>query len=178
MLDDACQEVFVECFRPGGVLDKAQADQPGGFRAFLHGVVRNVALRCEQRRARSHARRAHDPQPLDERESDETSLSLAFDREWARTVVRQAVELLSRNAQEAGSEAQRRFEILRLRFTDGLPIRDIARRWDAEASAIHTEYARARREFKAALREVVAEYHRGSPDAVDRECEKLRELVG
>jgi RNA polymerase sigma-70 factor (ECF subfamily) len=178
MVDEACQEVFVECFRQGGVLDRAQTDQPGGFRAYLYGVARNVALRFEQRMARSQARREQDPQPLDEREADETSLSHVFDREWARAIVRQAIDLLSRNAQAAGPEAQRRFEILRLRFTDGVPIRDIAQRWDADATKLHTEYARARRELKAALFEVVAGYHPGSRDVVEHECQKLRDLVG
>ena len=42
-LDDAVQEVFVECFKPDGVLDRADRDR--GFRPFLYGVVRNVALR-------------------------------------------------------------------------------------------------------------------------------------
>ena len=46
--------------RAGGLLDRARADQPGGFRAFLYGAVRNVALRAEARRARQLA-----PEPAD-----------------------------------------------------------------------------------------------------------------
>ena len=48
-LDDAVQEVFVECFRAGGVLKRVDASRPGGLRPFLFGVVRNVALRFETR---------------------------------------------------------------------------------------------------------------------------------
>ncbi len=33
-LDDAVQEVFVECFREGGVLDRVDSGRPGGFRAL------------------------------------------------------------------------------------------------------------------------------------------------
>src|ERR1700722_16449828 len=59
-LDDALQEVFIECLRDGGLLDRARADQPGGFRAFLYGAVRNVALRAESKRARQLARETMD----------------------------------------------------------------------------------------------------------------------
>jgi len=46
-VDDAVQEVFVECFKCGGVLDRADQKRSGGFRPFLYGVVRNVARRLE-----------------------------------------------------------------------------------------------------------------------------------
>src|SRR5262249_46734204 len=39
-LDDAVQEVFVECFRAGGVLQRADPERAGGFRPFLFGVIR------------------------------------------------------------------------------------------------------------------------------------------
>src|SRR6516162_9529533 len=48
-LDDATQEVFVECFREGGVLEAVGAGRVPGFRPFLYGVVRNVARRFESR---------------------------------------------------------------------------------------------------------------------------------
>ena len=59
-LDDAQQEVFVECLKPQGVLARADASAPEGFRALLGAVVRNVALRIEarQRRRRSRSRSA------------------------------------------------------------------------------------------------------------------------
>ena len=56
-IDDAAQEVFLDCFKEEGVLDRADSDRPGGFRAFFYGVVRNMARRVEERRGRSHARR-------------------------------------------------------------------------------------------------------------------------
>src|SRR5262245_53103142 len=58
-LDDAVQEVFVECFRPDGVLARAERDR--GFRPFLYGVARNVARRIETERVRHRER-----QPLGE----------------------------------------------------------------------------------------------------------------
>src|SRR5262249_21656858 len=57
-LDDAVQEVFVECFRQGGALQAAGAGRVPSFRAYLHGVVRNVARRFESRPVR-----ATDPLP-------------------------------------------------------------------------------------------------------------------
>src|SRR5205085_10915889 len=38
-LDDTIQDVFIECLRDGGLLDRARADRPGGFRAFFYGAV-------------------------------------------------------------------------------------------------------------------------------------------
>jgi hypothetical protein len=35
-LDDATQEVFVECFRQGGAVEVAGAGRVPDFRAFLH----------------------------------------------------------------------------------------------------------------------------------------------
>src|SRR5262245_30279972 len=49
-LDDAVQEVFVECFKEGGVLDRAERGR--GFRPFLYGVVLHVARRFETQRGR------------------------------------------------------------------------------------------------------------------------------
>src|SRR6185437_2518113 len=43
---------FVECFKQGGMLAHVERDRSGGFRAFLFGVVRNVARRSETRRGR------------------------------------------------------------------------------------------------------------------------------
>src|SRR5262245_65632746 len=48
-LDDAVQEVFVECFRQGGALEAAGAGHVPSFRAFLYGIVRNVARRFDSR---------------------------------------------------------------------------------------------------------------------------------
>ena len=57
-LEDAIQDVFIECFRAEGVLERADRDQPGGFRAFLFGVVRNIALRTEHNHVEGQARKS------------------------------------------------------------------------------------------------------------------------
>jgi RNA polymerase sigma-70 factor (ECF subfamily) len=79
----------------------------------------------------------------------------------------------------AGPEASQRVQLLRLRFHDGLPIRDIAERWGVNASKLHHEYATARNEFRAALREVVAFHHPGAPAGqLDQHAADLLALLG
>src|SRR5262245_50868896 len=81
--DDAAQDVFVECFRAGGRLEKADAGRNGGFRAFLLGAARNVARRHEDRR------RPAAPLPAD-LPADDSDPAEAFDRAWARALMREA----------------------------------------------------------------------------------------
>ena len=79
----------------------------------------------------------------------------------------------------AGSEAGRRVHLLRLRFHDGLPIRDIAERWGMDAAKLHHEYATAREEFRAALRAVVAFHHPDAPSSeLDQRATDLLALLG
>jgi len=176
-IDDAVQEVFLECFREGGALGRASSDAPGRFRTFLFAVVRNVARRVEERAARTRAKVGEqDPRALDVA-SDEDPLSRVFDRTWARQLVQQARDLLESRAKESGERAVRRADLLRLRFNEGKPIRQIAREWGAEAAHLHHEYASARAEFARALRDVVAFHQPGAHQEVDDECARIRSLL-
>jgi RNA polymerase sigma factor (sigma-70 family) len=174
-LDDAVQDVFVACFQRDGLLTRAQSDRPGGFRAFLYGVVRNVARRREARRSRD---RQADDVDLDQVPGDEESQARMFDRAWARALLREAAQHQEEHARRAGAAALRRVELLRLRFHEGLPIRAIAASWQVEAATLHHEYAKARQEFKAALTEVVAFHYPGTPEEVECECANLLSLLG
>jgi RNA polymerase sigma-70 factor (ECF subfamily) len=78
-----------------------------------------------------------------------------------------------RRAAERGPEAEQRVELLRLRFEENLPIRTIAQRWGVPAARLHHVYAVARQEFRAALLEVVAVHHPGSPAEVEQEAASL-----
>jgi RNA polymerase sigma-70 factor (ECF subfamily) len=171
-LEDAVQEVFLECFKVGGVLARAERTR-GEFRPFLYGVIRNVALRLERARARAREQQAPDGVDLDGLAGSEEHLSRAFDRAWAKAILREAARRQEQQAESASGAARKRVELLRLRFHEGLPIRDIARRWGADAAALHYEYARARQAFKAALLEVVAFHHPGAPAEVERACAEL-----
>jgi RNA polymerase sigma-70 factor (ECF subfamily) len=177
-LDDGVQEVFLECFRQGGVLDRANPVHAGGFRSFLYGVVRNVALRIEARLARhrrSEPLEGFDPESL---AADEPSLSKVFDQAWAISLVREAGRLFAEQAKPRGEEAVRRVELLRLRFQEGLPIREIARRWQVEPAVVHHQYAKARHEFKATLLQVLAFHQPGSAADLEQQCSDLLAILG
>ena len=60
-------------------------------------------------------------------------------------------------------------ELLHLRFDEGLPIREIARLWEVDPAQLHYEYAKARKEFKNALMEVLSFHHPGGPTELERE---------
>ena len=177
-LDDAVQEVFVECYRADGVLQRVEPNRPGGFRAFLYGVTRNVALRVESRRARRGEK-----QPATDfiealPETNDDAPSRAFDRAWARSVMRDAAARQAQWASTEGEEAQRRIELLRLRFQENLPIREIADDWQADPVHVHREYAKARKEFKRALIEAISFHVPTSPADVENECARLLALLG
>ncbi len=174
-LDDAVQEVFVDCFRERGTLSRFERERAGGFRAFLYGVTRIVALRFERSARRDGPPCVVDPDDL---EADAPSLSRVFDRAWATAILSEAARLQEERAQANGADAMRRVELLQARFREDLPIREIARRWEVAPDRLHKEYARARREFEAALVEVVARHHPGNAADVQRQCVALIDLLG
>lgn len=173
---DAQQEAFLECFREGGALQRVQEHRPGGFRAFLFGVLRNVALRVEQRHVRDGRLSLQEGTVLDGLAAAGDSATAVFDREWARALMREAI--VRQTAEADGDAARRRVELLRLRFQERMPIRDIARHWQMDAAIVHHEYARARREFEKALRAVVAEHHPGSDEDIERTLHEVVRALG
>lgn len=172
-IDDAVQDVFVECLKPGGVLAKADSARGGSFRALLYGVVRNVARTFERRASRDHRLFDAKGAELDAGGEDAERLSRAFDRAWALEVMREAARLLTHRAEARGPEASRRVELLRLRFEQGLPIREIAARWDDDPARVHHDYATARKEFRAALLDVLRFYHADDEASARREAADL-----
>lgn len=176
-LDDAVQETFVECFRANGALGRVERSPSEKFRTYLFGVVRNVALRFEERGARDQGRRAAEPAALEALPSLDERASQAFDRAWAEELLRRAAERQEARARERGPEAMRRVELLRLRFQEDLPIRDIAALWAIDAVQLHREYARARDEFKEALIEEVGYHQPGTTGDLARECQALLGLL-
>jgi RNA polymerase sigma factor (sigma-70 family) len=176
-LEDAVQDVFVECFRSGGVLWRAEADCVRAFRPFLVGVVRNIARRIEGRR-----RPLTFSDALPEDGSDDTPSGIPsgadppsrdVERAWARALMGEARDLLEARSRQAGEDARRRLALLELRFQEGVPIREIARRWGSDPTRLHREFDRARREFRAALIDVVAAHHPGTAAEVEHTCGQL-----
>lgn len=168
--DDAVQEVFLECLKPGGALERADPAR-GDFRGLLFGVTRNVAQRFEER-ARARGRiRAHD-EWLREVAADQAGQETLFDRNWARALLRLSRRRHRALAAADGTAGRRRIELLERRFGDGEAIRDIARRWGVPADEVHRAYRKARSEFYRCLREVVAD-HCADGAPVDSECRRL-----
>jgi RNA polymerase sigma factor (sigma-70 family) len=172
-VDDASQEVFLECLKERGALERARPGRPGGFRAFLYGVTRNVASRIEERRARRREERMSTS--MDQRADglQEEDLAAAFDRAWATATVREAARRQEERARHLGADALRRVEILHLRFGSGLPVRAIAERLGCEPARIHKEYSQAREEFEESLREVVRFHDPAGDGGIDEECRRL-----
>jgi len=177
-IDDAVQEVFVECFRRGGVLERIRDRRPESFRKFFRGVVRNVALRHEQRVGIQLRREPRSDVEIDRVAASSSTSSRVFDRAWARALLRQAGRVQQDQADEADERVRRRVTLLRLRHVDGLAIREIAEKWRVEAAKLHKEYATAREEFRDALRRVVRFYFPNSTDAaIEERCRNLLELL-
>jgi len=172
-IDDAAQEIFVDFFRENGALSRADPDRRGGFRAYLYGVVRNVARNFERRRARNRARPPDSSLDLDRFEAGDEAQSKVFDRAWASAVLKEAADRMAERAVERGDGAAARVSLLEMRFTDGLPIREIARLKGENPARMHHEYAKARREFRDALLAVVAHHHPGSTEEIEAECAGL-----
>lgn len=173
-LDDALQEVFVECLKPNGALERVDPER-AKFRTYLYGIVRNVALRIEERH-----RKPKNTEPelaLAGVPTDDSSLSKAFDREWARSIMKEAACLQVERAEQKGAEAVLRVEILRLRFQEGLPIRQVAAKLNLDATHTHRQYAVARKEFREALFDTVQFHHPGSHAEIEQECADLLTLL-
>jgi RNA polymerase sigma factor (sigma-70 family) len=175
-LEDASQEVFLECLRAGGVLESANSDRSGGFRAFLFGAIRNVARRHESARAAQKRVRTETFMPA-QVDANEEQLGKMLDREWARCLMRQAAEHHQRTALARGATARQGVELLRLRFEEDLPIRDIAARWGEDPAVVHRRYRQARDEFRRSLQKVVAFHHPESTD-LEEECARLLAVLG
>jgi DNA-directed RNA polymerase specialized sigma24 family protein len=169
--EDAVQEVFAECLKPGGVLEIADARR-GDFRGLLFGVSRNVARRFEGGALARGRLDGEGASRLAEVAADEPGQETSFDRAWARALVDEAVRRQRERAAGEGAAGARRIEVLERRFQAGEPIRRIAEAWGCPADGVHHLYRLARREFRRCLHEVVAEHVRPGAE-VSAECDRL-----
>lgn len=170
-IEDATQEVFVEFLRSGGVLEKAHPSNGARFRAYLAGVVRNVARRIEERE-RGRQRREASVQP-ELFAHPQTSPSRAFDRRELKALLREAAREMERRAPSISESARVRVEILRLRFREDLPIRAIADRLDRDPKWVHHQYAKARTEFGRELRNILRRRTPGYAVDAEAQCMSL-----
>lgn len=173
-IEDATQDVLFECLRQGGAVGRAKDVAERGFRPYLFGVCQNVARRVEERLVRRGPIVDALAQPSSMAPAMEDTPEVEFDRAWARNIVRLARESFESAARSASPSHVQRAEILRLRFFEGVPIRTIAKQWEADPAKIHHEYAKARAEFRSALEGVLR--HESPGGEVDLESE-LSELM-
>ncbi len=166
---DATSDVFVECFKGGGALERVDPKSPGGFRAFLFGITRNVALMSERKLARRRDAPAAVEINMDHIADSEATLSHVFDRAWAEAVVQEARARMGERA-ERSPAAKRRFVALAMRFEQSMPPREIAVATDTSVERVYEVLREAREEFRAVLLEVMAGYH---PMASEAEVERL-----
>ncbi len=171
-LDDAIQNVFVECFRKGGVLHNVREARPQSFRAFLFGVTRNIAMRMEKEQVHRKEERMESELIRDEPAPDGVDPRIEFERKWARTLIAEALDMAAQRSPE-----DRAKELFDLRFAQNLPIREIAARWQQPAEEVHRIYARARRRFQHALRDVVAKHEPMDADELNDECRRLLQMM-
>ncbi len=153
---EGAQEVFLQCFRVGGALERLDDSRPGGFRAFLYGIARNVASEVEKKRKRHRA--GEIVEEVLESESRDESPARAFDAAWARMLTHEARELLERRA-EGSVAAGRRLRALDLCYGRGLPSRDIATEMGLTPEQVYPLLSSARKEFRGAFLEVLATYY-------------------
>lgn len=170
MIDDGVQDVFVECFRSRGILEKVTPESVPSFRGYLFGVLKNVARRYEVK-----DRVASLPEQM---EADNTSASAAFDREYALALMREASMIQAALAHQKGAAAERRVELLQLRFGQGLPVREIAKRWEVDPAWVHHQYATARSEFQEALECLIRQHEpRLAAAEVTQRCRDLLHAI-
>jgi RNA polymerase sigma-70 factor (ECF subfamily) len=177
-IDDSVQLVFVQCFQDGGVLERVDPSRSGGFRAFFYGVIKRVARRAEVDRTTLHKRAPLTTLDPEQVANDEATLSSALDRSWAKALIKEAWELHRKRASEQSDAHVQRALLLHLRFEENLPIREIAQLWNHDPVQVHRDYAKARKEFKTTLRDVVGLNEGCSEEELAERCEELLLLLG
>ncbi len=174
---DAVQEVFVDCFKPSGVLERADRNRDAGFRAFFYGVARTTAWGFERAHATKLDRDSQGGLDAEEMPADGDELTKVFDREWARSVVQEAAFVHRQRAETVGGRELLRVEILRLRFEGGQPIREIASQLKLTPELAHKEYSRARKSYRIVLEEVVSAHYPSDGTAVGERCREVLRLL-
>jgi DNA-directed RNA polymerase specialized sigma24 family protein len=133
----------------------------GRFRAYLHGVIRNVVLESLRRRANLR----HRTVPWDEAEfaaAVDESLSHAMDRQWIGHCLDEAACAVRRDAATARSKARRReFEILCLALVDRKSVAEIAQHYGLEENTASGCLRDARERFVQHLERLTGIDHRG-----------------
>jgi RNA polymerase sigma factor (sigma-70 family) len=177
-LDNVSQDVFLECFKPHGALERLDRGRCSRFRAYLFGVVANVTRRNRARWSRQQREHLADGPTLESRAIQDSTASRTRECAEARQLLAEAVQCQADRAGRQGPEAVKRIELLQLCFNHGLTLFQIARRWQTNVQEVRREYKLATQEFKEALREALARRYRESPEATGQAFRELLETLG
>ena len=163
-------------------LTKATPER-GRFRSYLLGAVKHfVADVHEKEHALKRGRQyphvaidqGTDTTPgVDPPGPDERSLAREFDRQWAMTLLNQAITILTKEQNEAGRSAQ--FELLKpwLGGASGGSQAEVASKLGMNAGAVKVAIHRLRRRFREIIRSEIA----NTVSSVDEVQEELQYLM-
>lgn len=168
-VEDAVQEVLLECLKAGGALERASEAKCTRFRAYLGGITRNVGLR--------HLRvRKNQPSALEETEfvSDSSpDVEANLNAAWSQAVLGEAMALLVRESCLAET-ARLRLRVLQLRHQEGLKAAQVAEMLGISATRVHHLTSEAKNEYRLALLSVVSQQNPGLGRAeIEAECVAL-----
>jgi RNA polymerase sigma-70 factor (ECF subfamily) len=167
----------------------ARADPAKGrFRSFLLGTLKHFIAHARDRDRAQKRGGASVPVQLDEAAISEAetyasrcnywSSDGVFEREWAASVARQALDRLAQEYEFGGKGAM--FEALKSRLTAGeaaaIPYEELANRLGRTAAHLRVDVTRLRARYRAILREEVS----GTvvdPRDVDEELRYLRQAM-
>src|SRR5215469_11962676 len=160
----------------------------GRFRSFLLGTLKHFVAHTRdhdraQKRGGGSTPVQLDEAALSEAETyasrcKECSADCVFDREWAASVARQALDRVEQEYELGGKAAL--FEALKFRLTAGeaaaIPYEELANRLGRTAAHLRVEVTRLRSRYRAILREEVRGTVVDSTD-VDEELRYLRQAM-
>jgi DNA-directed RNA polymerase specialized sigma24 family protein len=160
----------------------------GRFRSFLLGTLKHFVAHTRDHNRAQKRGGGNTPVQLDEATVSEAetyasrcidwSADGVFDREWAASVARQALDRLAQEYELGGKAAL--FEALKFRLTAGdaaaIPYDELANRLGRTAAHLRVEVTRLRARYRAILREEVSGTVVDSSD-VDEELRYLRQAM-
>jgi RNA polymerase sigma-70 factor (ECF subfamily) len=167
----------------------ARADPTKGrFRSFLLGTLKHFVAHARDRDYAQKRGGGSVPVELDETAISEAEMyasrsnsqntDVVFEREWAASLARQALDRLAQEYELGGKAAL--FEALKSRLTAGegaaIPYEELANRLGRTATQLRVEVTRLRARYRAILREEVSGTVVASSD-VDEELRYLREAM-
>jgi RNA polymerase sigma factor (sigma-70 family) len=167
----------------------ARADPiKGRFRSFLLGTLKHFIAHARDHDRAQKRGGGNMPMQLDEASvseaemyasrSNSQNIDVVFEREWAASLARQALDRLAQEYELGGKAAL--FEGLKSRLTAGevaaIPYEELAKRLGRTAPHLRVEVTRLRARYRAILREEVSGTVVASGD-VDEELRYLRQAM-